>query len=111
MHLVVDYVGHDGTLLHLYPQVADPKEHMAADVPRVFQPFATVALGDPSPGHPAWEVGPPYGTDMIIAIASSQPLFERPRRENVSRPQTICVNCRAQSMPRGAVAPSWQAAR
>jgi len=83
--LVVDYVGHDGTLLHLYPQLADPSQHMTADLPRVFQPGEAVDLGDPRAGHPAWEVGPPYGTDMIIAIASSQPLFDRPRPGNVEQ--------------------------
>jgi serine/threonine-protein kinase len=81
-NLVVDYVAHDGTLLHLYPQVADPKNHLDADIRRVFQPGETVDLGNPRPGHPAWEVGPPYGTDMIIAIASSQPLFDRPRPDD-----------------------------
>jgi len=86
--LVVDYVGHDGTLLHLYPQLADPSQKMVADPPRVFQPGEAVDLGDPRPGHPAWEVGPPYGTDMIIAIASSQPLFDRPRPSNVEQAAT-----------------------
>jgi serine/threonine-protein kinase len=81
--LRVDYVAHDGTLLHLYPQVADPKQHLTADPPRMFQPGEAVRLGDPSPGHRPWEVAPPYGTDMIIAIASSQPLFDRPRPDNV----------------------------
>jgi eukaryotic-like serine/threonine-protein kinase len=81
--LRVDYVGHDGTVLHLYPQVADPKQGMTADPPKVFQPGETVSLGDAHAGHPAWEVGPPYGTDMIIAIASTQPLFDRPRPDNV----------------------------
>ena len=33
-------------------------------------------------GNPAWLVGPPYGTDMIIAIASAEPLFDRPRQSN-----------------------------
>ena len=86
--LVVDYVGHDGTLLHLYPQLADPSQKMVADTPRVFQPGEAVDLGDPRPGHPAWEVGPPYGTDMIIAVASSQPLFDRPRPSNVEQAAT-----------------------
>ena len=84
-NLRVDYVGHDGTLLHLYPQVADPKNGLTADPSRVFQPGETVKLGDPSPGHRPWEVGEPYGTDMIIAIASSQPLFDRPRPDNVEQ--------------------------
>ena len=86
--LIVDYVGHDGTLLHLYPQLADPSQGMAADPLRVFQPGEAVDLGDPRPGHPAWEVGPPYGTDMIIAIASSQPLFDQPRPNNVEQAAT-----------------------
>jgi tRNA A-37 threonylcarbamoyl transferase component Bud32 len=82
--LRVDYVGHDGNVQHLYPQLADPAQGITAtDPPRVFQAGETVNLGDPHPGHPAWEVGPPYGTDMIIAIASSQPLFDRPRRGNI----------------------------
>ena len=38
---------------------------------------------DPTAGQPGWEVAPPYGTDMIIAVASSQPLFTRPRSGNV----------------------------
>ena len=53
-----------------------------ADPPRVFAAGETVNLGAQTPGHPAWEVGPPYGTDMIIAIASSQPLFDRARPAN-----------------------------
>ncbi len=81
--LRVDYVAHDGVVLHLYPQIADPNQRMTADPPRVFAAGETVKLGDPSPGHPAWEVAPPYGSDMIIAIASTQPLFSRPRPSNV----------------------------
>ena len=33
-------------------------------------------------GNPAWQASPPYGTDMIIAVASSEPLFDRPRPSN-----------------------------
>jgi hypothetical protein len=80
--LRVDYVGHDGMVLHLYPQLADAKQFMTADPPRVFQMGETVTLGNPGPGHPAWLVGEPFGTDMIIAIASTQPLFDRPRPDN-----------------------------
>ena len=86
--LIVDYVGHDGTILHLYPQIADRSQQMTADPLRMFQPGEAVDLGEARPGHPAWEVGPPYGTDMIIAIASSQPLFDRPRPNNVEQAAT-----------------------
>ncbi|HUN40415.1 MAG TPA: protein kinase [Acetobacteraceae bacterium] len=87
-YLIVDYVAHDGTLLHLYPQLADPSNKLAADTPRMFQPGEAVDLGEPRPGHPGWTAGPPYGTDMIIAIASSQPLFDRPRPGNAEQAET-----------------------
>jgi len=88
--LVVDYVAHDGTLEHLYPQLADPSQKLAADPVREFQPGAVVNLGEPRPaqGHPGWVASPPYGTDMIIAIASSQPLFDHPRPGNVEEAAT-----------------------
>jgi hypothetical protein len=82
--LRVDYVAHDGSVLHLYPQIADVKQHLAADpAARVYNANEAVSLGEVGPGHPAWEVGPPYGIDMIIAIQSAQPLFDRPRPSNV----------------------------
>ncbi len=75
--LRVDYVAHDGSVQHLYPQLADPKVGITADQPK------TYAAGEPvSLGHPSWTIGEPYGTDMIIAVASSEPLFDRPRPGN-----------------------------
>jgi serine/threonine-protein kinase len=76
-HLRVDYMGHDGSVQHLYPQLADPKSAITADPPRTFGPGEALNLG-----HPSWLIGEPYGTDMIIAIASSEPLFDRPRPGN-----------------------------
>ncbi len=75
--LRVDYLVHDGTVGHLYPQIADPALQITADAPRTFTPDETVNLS-----HPSWTITPPYGTDMIIAVASSQPLFDRPRPSN-----------------------------
>ena len=80
----VDYITHDGNVQHLYPQVAD-RGGVTADKPRLLAPGESLNLGDPRPGQPAWEVGEPYGTDMITAIASSAPLFERPRAGNLER--------------------------
>ena len=60
------------------PQLADPKAGIVADPPRTAtRPGETVNLG-----HPSWLIGEPYGTDMIIAVASSEPLFDRPRPSN-----------------------------
>jgi hypothetical protein len=75
--LRVDYIAHDGNVQHLYPQLADPKAAIIADPPRTFEPNEPVNLG-----HPSWQISEPYGTDMVIAVASSEPLFERPRPSN-----------------------------
>ena len=75
--LRVDYLGHDGSVQHLYPQLADPKAGIVADQPKTFRAGESINLG-----NPAWLIGPPYGTDIIIAVASSEPLFDRPRSSN-----------------------------
>ncbi|MGC8475719.1 MAG: serine/threonine-protein kinase [Acetobacteraceae bacterium] len=73
-YLRVDYLGHDGSVVHLYPTAADPVQHFKAVPSQRLAAGSVLRLGDGGPGQPLWEVGPPYGTDMIIAIASSQPL-------------------------------------
>jgi serine/threonine protein kinase len=75
--LRVDYIAHDKSVQHLYPQLAEQKNAIKADTPRIYRPDELVDLG-----HPSWLVGPPYGTDMIIAVASSEPLLSRPRPRN-----------------------------
>jgi len=81
--LRVDYIAHDGAVQHLYPQLADAKGGITADPPRSYAPGETVTLG-----HPAWIVSEPYGTDMIVAVASSDPLFDRPRPTNAETADT-----------------------
>jgi hypothetical protein len=75
--LRVDYLAHDGSVQHLYPQLADPKLGIAADPARTYRAGEKIILD-----NPAWVIGEPYGTDMIIAVASSEPLFEHPRPSN-----------------------------
>ena len=86
-YLRLDYIAHDGNVQHLYPQVAD-RSGVVADKVRLLGANERLALGDPPPGQPAWEIGPPYGTDMIIAVASSEPLFHAPRSGNVEAAAT-----------------------
>jgi eukaryotic-like serine/threonine-protein kinase len=83
----IDYVTHDGSVQHLYPQITD-SSGIVADKVRQLSSGERLALGDPPKGQPAWEVGPPYGTDMIIAVVSSQPLFGTPRPSNVEHSDT-----------------------
>ena len=79
----VDYLGHDGSVVHLYPTVADPSQHFVSVPSRRLPPGSILRLGDTGPGRPLWEVGPPYGTDMIIAVASSQPLWRTDGLANI----------------------------
>jgi serine/threonine-protein kinase len=73
-HAYVSFLVHDGTLAHLHPTPTDPA--------RLLPARGALRLGDPALGGPAWTVGPPYGSDMIIAVASSVPLFDRPRPDD-----------------------------
>jgi hypothetical protein len=71
--LTVDYLQHDGTVVHLHPTPKDPA--------RSYPAGSQQTLGDPSKGGERWEVGAPYGTDMVIAVASSAPLFTQKRKD------------------------------
>jgi hypothetical protein len=41
-----------------------------------------VTLFEPRGGFRGWEVGEPYGTDLILVTASVQPLFDRQRADD-----------------------------
>jgi len=82
--LRVDYLGHDGSVVHLYPTAADPAQHIEARPSVRLAPGAQLSIGEGGPGRPIWEVGPPYGTDMIIAVASSVPVLTRPPVQNAA---------------------------
>nr|WP_294553766.1 serine/threonine-protein kinase [uncultured Rhodopila sp.] len=64
-YLLVDYFSHDGTVAHLYPIRHAPNSPFSSN--------ATLRLGTSAKDR--LEVGPPYGTDVIVATASSVPLF------------------------------------
>jgi serine/threonine protein kinase len=77
----VDYLSRDGSVAHLYPTLADnsdPAAKLAAQPSRRLAAGEHLALGDPGPGKPQWQSGTPYGTDMIVAVASSTPLHVAP---------------------------------
>ena len=63
-HLQLAYIQSDRTVVHLFPTAATPD--------RLLAPGATVPVGDPRTG--GWAVGDPFGTDMMVAIMSSEPL-------------------------------------
>ncbi|MBV9734481.1 MAG: protein kinase [Acidisphaera sp.] len=72
-YLRADYLSHDGTVFHMSPAKADAAHLYAAG--------SHVTLGQPTANFTGWQVDQPYGSDMIIAVASSQALFSRARPE------------------------------
>jgi eukaryotic-like serine/threonine-protein kinase len=87
-HLQVDYFASDGSLAHLVTDDGSNVRVMTgnglkiAGPSRVYRPGTTVTIGEPDPksGDGAWAVDEPFGTDMIVGIASSAPLFAASRR-------------------------------
>ncbi len=71
-HLYIDYFSLDGQVVHMLP---DPN---FANIP--VAPNLEQSLGD-DPSAVQWTVGPPFGVELIIALAIPTPLFETARPE------------------------------
>ena len=72
-YLQLDYVSSDGSLLHMHEARGGPP----------YAPDSTPVFGEPKPpAFKGWAVDEPFGTDLIVAVASSVPLFR------VARPAT-----------------------
>lgn len=70
-HLQVDYIQHDSTVSHQLPSNAYPDRTYAAGERAEF--------GRKRGSFEGWPVGPPFGTDMIVVISSTAPLFAHAR--------------------------------
>ena len=64
--LYVSYFMKSGEVAHLVPSRPEAGR-------------ARVALGDPAPGFPGWEVDEPFGVDLVIVFASERPIFPQRR--------------------------------
>ena len=75
-YLYVDYYTVDGTVLHLYPNRREPESG------RLVVGAEQFLVGEKAP----WEIGPPFGQELITVIASPVPLYtsERPEIEQAS---------------------------
>ena len=60
-------------LVHLLPNPSDSGTALAAGASR--------RLGDRADGGRHWTVGPPYGSELLLTIATTEPLFPTPRPE------------------------------
>jgi C1A family cysteine protease len=67
-YLYVSYVQADGSVVHLVqPNALTPEPTL---------PRQTLVFGGGEAGKPKFKIGPPFGREMIIAIASRSPLFD-----------------------------------
>lgn len=67
-YLYVSYIQADGSVVHL----VQPK----GLVPQPTLPRQTLTFGSGEGGTPKFTISPPFGREMIIAIASRSPLFD-----------------------------------
>jgi hypothetical protein len=73
----LDYFTHEGEVLHLLP---------GSDYPDNFAPAGeALVVGDPQQGQPVWQIGPPFGQDLLVALAARRPLYQdrRPDVESI----------------------------
>jgi serine/threonine-protein kinase len=86
-YLQIDYFASDGSLTHLVADDGARVSIMTSSGWKVMGPSrsyragATVSVGEPNTKSRdgSWQVDEPFGTDMIMAIASEAPLFTAPR--------------------------------
>ncbi|WP_448205022.1 DUF4384 domain-containing protein [Azospirillum sp. sgz302134] len=72
-HLQVDYYTTDGNVVHLLPNPLEPSAWV--------EPRAVRRLGDRKAGGRFWSIGPPFGSELVVVVASASPLFPTPRPE------------------------------
>lgn len=78
VQLQVDYFTTDGSVVHLLPNPSDSGAALAAGGSRRLGDKA--GNGKPQSGR-YWTIGPPFGTEMLLTIATAAPLFPTPRPE------------------------------
>ena len=72
-YIYIDYYQLDGGVIHLFPNGMGLNKPVTAKTRHI--------LGDIAKGQKQWQINPPFGTEMIVIIASSTPLFDRSRPE------------------------------
>ncbi|QDY71243.1 DUF4384 domain-containing protein [Qingshengfaniella alkalisoli] len=72
-YLYVDYFDASGQVIHLEPNTQVPLRQLSSD--------QEATIGAPSANHPSLEIsiGPPYGQEIALAIATSVPLHDGTR--------------------------------
>jgi serine/threonine protein kinase len=77
-YLYIDYLDSDGTVVHMLPS---PKR-LQNDV-HAGQKVVVGAEGPDPRGYYSYEIGPPYGPGLIVAVTSRQALFDTSPRGHI----------------------------
>lgn len=72
-YLYIDYYQLDGGVIHLLPQTPEQIKRYRAQ--------ERITIGEPKAGEKQWQVQPPFGREMIVVVASREPLFDALRPE------------------------------
>ncbi len=72
-YLTVDFFLQDGYVVHMFPNAASDRHWLRAGEP--------LLLGDPARSEKSWQVGPPFGSELIVVLSSSEPIYDGLRKE------------------------------
>ncbi|MBK1837095.1 serine/threonine protein kinase [Azospirillum sp. YIM B02556] len=81
VQLQVDYFTIDGTVVHLLPNPSDSHAALPAGASRR---LGKDPGGETGKSERSWTIGPPFGTEMLLTIATAAALFPTPRPEQES---------------------------
>jgi len=77
-YLYIDYLDSDGTVVHMLPSPKRLQNDVYAS-----QKVVVGAEGPDPRGYFSYEIEPPYGPGLLVAITSRQALFDTPSREHI----------------------------
>jgi hypothetical protein len=77
-YLYIDYLDSDGTVVHMLPSPKRLQNDVRAD-----QKVVVGAEGADPRGYFSYEIEPPYGPGLLVAITSRQSLFDTPPRGHI----------------------------
>ena len=66
-YAAVDYFVHDGSVVHMLPSLAYPRNRLSAG--------ERLLLGEPGAAGQVWQISPPFGRDLLVVFMSERPLY------------------------------------
>jgi serine/threonine-protein kinase len=79
LRLSVEMPSFDGQVSVVYLMSSGDAAHLVPN--QAARGGARLRFGDPAGAFTGWEIDEPFGTDMILVVASDSPLFPQPRAE------------------------------